>query len=413
MARYIIVLGSQWGDEGKGKIVDLLTEKASAVVRFQGGHNAGHTIVVSGKKTVLHLIPSGIMHPHVHCFIGSGVVLSPTALLEEIQFLEKNGIAVRDHLHVSETCPLIFPYHSALDKAQEAALGKKAIGTTHRGIGPAYVDKVARRGLRVGDARNKKHFVKQLRQVLDYHNFILKHYYKAEPFKVEEVMNTVFPSLLEILPLSTDVPALLNEYRLKKRSIVFEGAQGALLDVDHGTYPYVTSSNTTAGASATGSGFGLLYFDCVLGVTKAYTTRVGDGPFPTELQDETGRFLVERGQEFGATTGRQRRCGWLDIMALKRTTYMNSLTALALTKLDVLDELITIRLCVDYQNGKPVYEDLPGWKTSTTGVREFKALPKNAKAYIRRIEELTKLSITIISTGPSRDDTILIAHPVQ
>ncbi|MBI4356790.1 MAG: adenylosuccinate synthase [Gammaproteobacteria bacterium] len=413
MARYIIVLGTQWGDEGKGKIVDLLTEKASAVVRFQGGHNAGHTLVVSGKKTVLHLIPAGILHPHVHCFIGSGVVLSPTALLEEITFLEQNGVTVRERLHISAACPLIFPYHIALDKAQEMALGKGALGTTHRGIGPAYVDKVARRGLRLSDAHNKKNFIKQLTQVLDTHNFILKHYYKAPPFTVDQVMDAVFPALLEVLPLATDIPLRLNQLRLQNRSIVFEGAQGALLDIDHGTYPYVTASNTTGGAAATGSGFGLLYFDCVLGVTKAYTTRVGDGPFPTECQDETGRFLVARGQEFGATTGRQRRCGWLDLASLKRAIFMNSLTALALTKLDVLDELSTIALCVDYHNEKPVYENLPGWKISTIGIREFSKLPPNAIAYIRRIEQLTGLPITIISTGPSREDTILITHPVE
>lgn len=411
MAQNLIVLGTQWGDEGKGKIVDLLTEKASAVVRFQGGHNAGHTLVVKGKKTVLHLIPSGILHPHVHCVIGSGVVVSPAALLEEIKFLEQNGVQVRERLHISSACPLIFPYHVAIDKAQEAALGKEAIGTTHRGIGPAYVDKIARRGLRLEDAKDRNHFVKQLTKVLNYHNFILEHFYKASPFSVEQILKDVWPTIEQLLPLMTDVPKLLTDYRSKNTNIVFEGAQGSLLDIDHGTYPYVTSSNTTAGAAATGSGFGPLYFDTVMGVTKAYTTRVGDGPFPTELKDEIGNALVEKGHEFGATTGRRRRCGWLDMVALKRAVELNSVSCLCLTKLDVLDDLKTIRLCIDYKKYKPAYEDFAGWQQAITGIQKFDQLPKQARAYIRRIEQLADVPVTIVSTGPGRDETIVLKHP--
>ena len=345
MAKNIVVIGSQWGDEGKGKLVDLLTDNVSAVVRFQGGHNAGHTLVIDGKKTVLHLIPSGILREHVECLIGNGVVLSPEALLREMSELEGNGIPVRKRLKISAACPLILPYHIALDQARERRRGKAAIGTTGRGIGPAYEDKVARRGLRLGDLINIETFVSKLEEVMAFHNFSLINYYQASPVSFKQVRDDVLSMRDVMLPMIADIPQLLEEYSKAGENVMFEGAQGALLDIDHGTYPYVTSSNTTAGACTAGSGVGPCHIDYVLGITKAYTTRVGAGPFPSELFDEVGLHLAEVGNEKGSTTGRDRRCGWLDMVALKRACWINSITGLCLTKLDVLDGLDTIRLC--------------------------------------------------------------------
>ncbi|MHB1949577.1 MAG: adenylosuccinate synthase [Gammaproteobacteria bacterium] len=427
MGKCIVILGSQWGDEGKGKIVDLLMEKASVVARFQGGHNAGHTLVIDGKKTVLRLIPSGILHSHVQCLIGNGVVLSPTALLQEIGELESRGIPVTERLRISEACILIMPYHVALDQAREKAKGHAKIGTTGRGIGPAYEDKVARRALRFGDLFDEKRFASKLQEVLDYHNFILQHYHQHETLDYRQLLESTLALVPQLEPMKADVSALLAEHRQQGKHILFEGAQGTLLDVDHGTYPYVTSSNTVAGAASVGSGFGPRYIDYVLGITKAYTTRVGSGPFPTELQDDTGKRLAERGNEFGSVTGRPRRCGWLDMVLLRRSHQLNSFSGLCVTKLDVLDGLDTVRICTAYRlNGKtitqlptdaselaacePIYEDLPGWKESTFGVKTFNELPQNAKKYLLRLEELAGVPIDIISTGPDRNETIMLRH---
>ncbi len=424
MANNIVVIGSQWGDEGKGKVVDLLTDNVSAVVRFQGGHNAGHTLVIDGKKTILHLIPSGILREHVQCLIGNGVVLSPQALLSEIKTLEATGVAVQDRLKISAACPLILPYHIALDQAREIRRGKAAIGTTGRGIGPAYEDKVARRGLRVGDLRDEAGFIEKLREVMDFHNFSLINYYQTAPVSFEQVRDEMLEMRDMLLSMVADVPALLESYHQQGKKVLFEGAQGALLDIDHGTYPYVTSSNTTAGGSSTGAGVGPCHIDYVLGITKAYATRVGAGPFPSELSDDIGRHLAEKGHEKGSTTGRDRRCGWLDMVALRRACWLNSITGLCLTKLDVLDGLDSIELCVGYQrNGEnvdtlplsadeftgcePVYESMPGWQQSTLGVTEFSELPDTAQRYIERIAELTGVPIDIISTGPDRCETII------
>ncbi len=428
MGKSIVVIGTQWGDEGKGKLVDLLTDKAAAVVRFQGGHNAGHTVVVKGEKTILHLIPSGILRENVQCLIGNGVVLSPEALLEELHMLEGNGIPARDRLKISESCPLILPYHIALDKAREKARGKAAIGTTGRGIGPAYEDKVARRGLRVDDLQHRERFASKLGEVLDFHNFCLKNYYKEDPVSFEKVLDETMTMAEEIVPMITDVANIIYDFQKQGSNIMFEGAQGTLLDIDHGTYPFVTSSNTTAGGASTGSGMGLRNFDYVLGITKAYTTRVGSGPFPTELFDEMGKHLAERGHEFGATTGRARRCGWFDAVALRRSKQINSLTGLCITKLDVLDGLESIQICTGYKfNGetcntlpsgaeaiadcKPVYEEMPGWNDTTLGIKEFDTLPSNAKDYLKRIEEITETPIHIVSTGPDREETIVLKNP--
>ena len=428
MSRNVVILGTQWGDEGKGKIVDLLTEQADAVVRFQGGHNAGHTLVIGGEKTVLHLIPSGVLRAGVQCLIGNGVVLSPEALLKEIDALESNGVPVQDRLKISAACPLILPYHVALDQAREARRGENKIGTTGRGIGPCYEDKAARRALRLGDLRDPQRFAATLEEVLDYHNHVLEHYYGVEKLAVSAVLDEALSHGERLLPMMADVTSLLHEYRDTQARLLFEGAQGSLLDIDHGTYPFVTSSNTTAGGTATGSGFGPLYLDYVLGITKAYTTRVGSGPFPTELFDETGLRLAERGHEFGATTGRPRRCGWFDAVALRTAVNINSVSGLCLTKLDVLDGLDEISVCVgyvdangetaanpidavDYENLNPVYETLPGWSESTLGLKSLEALPDNARAYIARIEELVGAPIDIISTGPDREETILLRHP--
>ncbi|MCB2426868.1 adenylosuccinate synthase [Methylophaga pinxianii] len=424
MAKNIVVIGSQWGDEGKGKVVDLLTDSVSAVVRFQGGHNAGHTLVIEGKKTILHLIPSGILREHVQCLIGNGVVLSPEALIKEMDELEANGIPVRQRLKISAACPLILPYHVALDVARESRRGKDAIGTTGRGIGPAYEDKVARRGLRLGDLTNEKKFTEKLREVVSFHNFALINYYQSAPVSFEQVRDETLAMRDVLLPMIADIPAMLQQYYLNGDRVMFEGAQGALLDIDHGTYPYVTSSNTTAGGSATGAGVGPCHIDYVLGITKAYATRVGAGPFPSELSCGIGKHLSEKGREKGSTTGRDRRCGWLDMVALNRASWINSITGLCLTKLDVLDGLETIRLCVGYKrNGEevtvlplsadefegcePVYIDMPGWQDSTLGITEFDALPENARNYINKIQELAGVPIDIISTGPDRCETII------
>ncbi len=434
MGKNVIIIGSQWGDEGKGKVVDLLTDRAVAVTRFQGGHNAGHTLVIDGKTTVLHLIPSGILRDNVKCLIGNGVVLAMDALAKEVKQLETQGINAKQRMLISEGCPLIMPYHVALDQAREIARGKKAIGTTGRGIGPAYEDKVSRRGLRVGDLLNTELFASKLKEVMEYHNFALEHYYKADTVDYQTTLDEALAYAEQIRPMITDVTEVLHQYRENGDSILFEGAQGALLDIDHGTYPYVTSSNTTAGGAATGTGVGPKFFDYILGITKAYTTRVGSGPFPTELFDDIGQYLGEKGHEFGATTGRERRCGWLDIVSLNRSNQINSVTGMCITKLDVLDGLETLKICTAYsfgdeKDGKlltippigadlyekciPVYEEMPGWSESTVGAKSYDDLPANAKAYLKRIEELTNAPVDIISTGPDRDETIILKHPFE
>lgn len=429
MGKSVVILGTQWGDEGKGKIVDLLTDRVACVVRFQGGHNAGHTLVIDGVKTALHLIPSGILRDGVKCLIGNGVVLAPDALLKEMAMLEERGVPVRDRLRLSPACPLILPYHVALDKAREVARGKAAIGTTGRGIGPAYEDKVARRGLRLGDLFHRERFASKLGEVLDYHNFALKHYYKAETLDFQKLLDETMEMGEDLKPMVADVTEILHQHRLAGDNILFEGAQGTLLDIDHGTYPFVTSSNTSAGGTATGSGFGPLFLDYVMGITKAYTTRVGSGPFPTELFDEVGEHLREKGHEFGTTTGRTRRCGWFDAVALRRAMQINSVSGLCLTKLDVLDGLDTIRICVGYQdsNGneidafpvdaadydglQPIYKDVPGWSESTYGVKTLDELPANAIEYVKTLEHAVGAPIDIISTGPDRNETIILRHP--
>jgi len=430
MGKNIVILGAQWGDEGKGKVVDLLMEQASFVARFQGGHNAGHTLVIDGKKTILRLIPSGILHSHVTCLIGNGVVLSPTALLQEINELESQGIPVSDRLKISPLCSLILASHVALDQAREKAKGSAAIGTTGRGIGPAYEDKIARRALRFGDLFNEKHLIEKLEQLVGYHNFLLKNYYHVPVVELNEIKEVLFASISKLQPMKADVSALLKQAREDGKHIVFEGAQGTLLDIDHGTYPFVTSSNTVAGAASSGTGFGPRYMDYVLGVVKAYTTRVGSGPFPPELNDEIGQHLAKRGNEFGSVTGRPRRCGWLDMVMLRRSVYLNSLSALCVTKLDVLDGLSVVRVCVgySYQNKiftdmaadadilaevVPVYEDFPGWNESTYGVTSFAKLPINAQNFLLRIEEMAGIPIDIISTGPDRNETIIVRHPFK
>lgn len=424
--RNIAILGTQWGDEGKGKIVDLLTDRVSYVVRYQGGHNAGHTLVVEGEETILHLIPSGILRANVTSIIGNGVVVSPLALLKEINLLEGRGVPVRERLRISEACPLILQYHAVMDQAREAALGKAAIGTTGRGIGPAYEDKVARRGLRVVDLFDKARFALKLRENVDFYNFQLEHYYNVSPVDYESVLKEVMDVADLLTRLAIDVPALLHDARQRNQKIMFEGAQGTLLDIDHGTYPYVTSSNTTAGAISTGAGVGPRDIDYVLGIMKAYSTRVGGGPFPTELSDNTGEFLRKKGNEFGATTGRARRTGWLDTVAVRRAVQLNSISAFCMTKLDVLDDLEEIKICVAYRmpDGRetrffpsisehwekivPIYEALPGWQQSTFGIKTLEALPQRARDYIKRIEELTTVPVEIISTGPDRNETIVL-----
>ena len=428
MGKNVVIIGTQWGDEGKGKLVDLLTDQVEAVVRFQGGHNAGHTLVIQGEKTVLHLIPSGILRENVLCMIGNGVVLSPNALMEEIEFLEKAGISVRNRLLISEACALILPVHVAIDQARERARGGKAIGTTGRGIGPAYEDKVGRRGLRAGDLLNVDTFAEKLKELVEYHNFMLTNYYKADAVNYEQTLDETLRLGEQIKPMLADVSEELYKYQAQGKNLLFEGAQGALLDIDHGTFPYVTSSSTTAGGAATGSGIGPLDLDYVLGITKAYSTRVGNGPFPSELDDENGDYLGTKGHEFGATTGRKRRTGWFDAVAMRKSAKLNSLSGICLTKLDVLDGLEKIGICTAYRlNGEvtetaplgadqyeqcqAIIEEMPGWTQKTAGVIDYNELPDNAKAYIKRIEELVGVKVTIVSTGPDRDETIILEHP--
>ena len=429
MGKNVVVLGTQWGDEGKGKVVDLLTERAKYVVRYQGGHNAGHTLVINGEKTVLHLIPSGILRENVTSIIANGVVLAPDALMREMTELEARGIPVRERLLLSEACPLILPYHVALDNAREKARGAKAIGTTGRGIGPAYEDKVARRGLRVGDLFNKETFAVKLKEIMEYHNFQLVNYYKVEAVDYQTVLDEVMAVADIITAMVVDVADLLNKAHKKGEFVMFEGAQGTLLDIDHGTYPYVTSSNTTAGGVATGSGVGPRCVDYVLGIVKAYSTRVGAGPFPTELFDEVGEFLCTKGNEFGATTGSRRRTGWLDAVAVRRAVELNSLSGFCMTKLDVLDGLDEVKICVGYRmpDGReidttplaaegwegiePIYEVMPGWKETTFGVKEHSKLPQAALNYIKRVEEVTGVPVDIISTGPDREETMILRDP--
>lgn len=428
MGKNIVILGTQWGDEGKGKIVDLLTDQVAAVVRFQGGHNAGHTVIIEGDKTILHLIPSGILRDGVQCLIGNGVVLSPTALFDEIDMLEQKGLSIRERLKISEACTLILPYHVALDQAREKAKGNDAIGTTGRGIGPAYEDKVARRALRAGDLLNKDKFAKKMSEVMEFHNFILKEYFKTETVDYQTTLDETMELAESIVPMITDVTELIWQLQKEGDDILFEGAQGTLLDIDHGTYPFVTSSNTTAGGVSTGTGVGPGCIDYILGITKAYTTRVGSGPFPTELLDETGEYLAKKGHEFGATTGRARRCGWFDAVALRRSKQVNSLSGLCITKLDVLDGLDSIQICTGYNyRGEtrltppsgadaiaecmPVYEEMVGWPESTSGVTSYAELPESARNYLKRLEELTETPIDMISTGPDRVETIILKHP--
>ncbi len=428
MSKSVVVIGAQWGDEGKGKVVDMLTDRARAVVRFQGGHNAGHTVVIGGHKTVLHLIPSGVLREGVQCMIGNGVVVSPAALLEEIRMLESKGIPARTRLLVSPAATLILPYHVALDQAREKARGAKAIGTTGRGIGPAYEDKAARRALRVEDLLYRERFAAKLGEVLDYHNFVLANYYRVDTLDFQQILDEQMRLTEEIAPMVGDVAEAIYALQRQSENLLFEGAQGSLLDIDHGTYPYVTSSNTTAGFAATGSGTSPGCLGYVLGITKAYTTRVGSGPFPTELFDELGQHLATRGHEFGSTTGRPRRCGWFDAVALRRSRLINGLSGLCVTKLDVLDGMDEIRLCVGYRDptgaasaaptgaeamaaAEPVYETLPGWRESSIGITDYAALPANARRYLERIAEVAETPIDMISTGPDRAHTIVLRHP--
>ena len=428
MNRNVVVLGCQWGDEGKGKIVDLLTESVAYVARYQGGHNAGHTLVIDGQKTVLHLIPSGILRGSVQCLIGNGVVLHLPALQKEIQSLEEKGVEVKSRLKISDACTLILPSHIALDKAREISRGKSAIGTTGRGIGPAYEDKVARQGLRLIDIYNPSDAESKLLELLDYHNFLLRERYQQPEVSKQQLLDETLALADYFKPMVADIPEILQAAQQRGESILFEGAQGTLLDVDHGTYPFVTSSNTTVGGVITGCGFGPAGLHYILGITKAYTTRVGSGPFPTELFDAIGAQLGERGQEFGATTGRSRRCGWFDAVAMRRAVYINSISGLCITKLDVLDKIDPVRICTGYRCGdellqsmpgtaaevvrcEPVYEDLPGWQESTFGITQYNDLPVNARNYLKRIEELLQVPVDIISTGPDRQQTIILRSP--
>ncbi|HWD22802.1 MAG TPA: adenylosuccinate synthase [Burkholderiales bacterium] len=427
-ARNVVVVGTQWGDEGKGKVVDWLTDRAQGVVRFQGGHNAGHTLVIGGKKTVLHLVPSGIVRGNVNCYIGNGVVLSPQALVQEMDELEAAGVPVAERLCISEACPLILPYHGALDLAREAAKGAQKIGTTGRGIGPAYEDKVARRAIRLQDLFKPVRFAQKLQELLEFHNFVLENYYKQPRVEFQKTLDETLGFSERLAPLVADVPRALYEANRSGKNLLFEGAQGSLLDIDHGTYPFVTSSNCVSGAAAAGAGIGPHQLHYIVGITKAYTTRVGGGPFPTELVDGVGELLRQRGQEFGATTGRPRRTGWFDAAALKRSIQLNGVSGLCITKLDVLDGVEAVKICVGYEvEGRmsdilpvgaeelercvPVYEELPGWQESTVGVKAYERLPKAARAYLQRIEELCAVPVDLISTGADREETIVMRHP--
>lgn len=430
MAKNVVVVGTQWGDEGKGKIVDWLTDHAQGVVRFQGGHNAGHTLVIGGKKTVLHLIPSGILREGVLCYIGNGVVLSPQALLKELDQLDAAGVSAEARLRVSEACPLILPYHQAVDVAREAARGDRKIGTTGRGIGPAYEDKVARRAIRLQDLAHPKRFAEKLEELLEYHNFSLTHYFKTTPVDFRKTLDETLALAPRLNKLTADVPRALYDAHQAGENLLFEGAQGTLLDIDHGTYPFVTSSNCVAGAASAGAGVGPGMLHYVLGITKAYTTRVGSGPFPTELSDEVGKYLATRGNEFGSTTGRARRCGWFDAAALKRSIQINGVSGLCVTKLDVLDGVEEVKICTGYNiNGRvsdilpvgaedleqcePIYEVMPGWSDTTVGVKSLEALPAKARAYLARIEEICGVPVDMISTGPDREETIVRRHPFE
>ena len=430
MAKNVVVIGAQWGDEGKGKIVDWLAEEAAGVVRFQGGHNAGHTLVVGGKKTILRLIPSGILHETLDCFIGSGVVVSPEALLGEIDELNAAGVKnVEGRLKIAPTCTVILPYHVALDQAREASRGAGKIGTTGRGIGPAYEDKVARRAIRMVDLLDTDKLKAKVEANLAYYNVQLQHLHQAEPVKLEDVMAVIEKVAPRILPMLADVSRTLHDINEKGGKLLFEGAQGTLLDIDYGTYPFVTSSNCLAGAASAGAGVAPQMLQYVLGIVKAYTTRVGSGPFPTELFDEVGAGLAERGHEFGSVTGRARRCGWFDAAALKRSIQVNGISGMCITKLDVMDGIENINICVCYMlpDGSqtdilpfgadavadcvPIYETLPGWSESTVGVKDYDKLPANAKAYLKRIEEVCGAPVAIVSTGPDREETIVLQHP--
>lgn len=427
MGSFVVVVGMQWGDEGKGKIIDLLTKQANLVVRFHGGHNAGHTLVIDQQKIILRLIPSGILQAKVKCFIGNGVVLSPQAFLQEVKELEDLGVVVNDRLYVSGFCHLLMPYHALLDQAREIAKGKSAIGTTGRGIGPAYEDKVARRGLRFNDLFNEGYFSKRLAEILDYHNFVLQHYYQVSGLDY----NALLDEMLNLVPMlkKFSVPNerdFLTDYF--EHNVLFEGAQGTFLDIDHGTYPFVTSSNTVSGSVCAGAGIGPLYLDYILGVTKSYNTRVGNGPFPTELSDAVGQLLMEKGNEFGSVTGRPRRCGWLDLPMLRLANQLNSVAGLCITKLDVLDHLQTIKICTHYElDGEklfvppvelddlqrciPIYESLPGWQENTRAITDFDLLPSNAQNYLSRISEALGLPVVLVSTGPEREEVIVIDNP--
>ncbi len=428
MGKSVVIIGAQWGDEGKGKIVDLLTDRVQAVARFQGGHNAGHTLVINGVKTALNLIPSGIMRPGVECLIGNGVVLSLPSLIAEIEKVEATGAEVRQRLRISEAAPLVLPVHARLDQARELARGEAKIGTTGKGIGPAYEDKVARRAVRVGDLFQREQLAAKLGELIGYHNFVLQNYFKEDPVDFQQTLDELLGYAEVIRPMVADVTELLRQHLRNGDNVLFEGAQGALLDVDHGTYPYVTSSNTTAGGAATGTGVGPRELDYVLGIVKAYATRVGSGPFPTEQENETGQHIRDKGAEYGTVTRRPRRCGWFDAVAARRSIFNNSVTGLCVTKLDVLDELETIRLCVGYKvDGEPVetppigaegyariepiYEELPGWCSNTYGLTRYEDLPENARRYLKRIEEVTAAEVAIVSTGPDRDHTIVLHHP--
>ena len=425
MAKNVVVVGTQWGDEGKGKIVDLLTDRVSGVVRFQGGHNAGHTLVIKGVKTVLHLIPSGILRPDIRCLIGNGVVVSPSALIEEMNMLKAAGVSIDGRIVISESCPIILPTHIAIDQAREISKGDAKIGTTGRGIGPAYEDKVARRGLRIRDLFDERALKEKLGSLLDYHNFLLDKLYGVDTLSLSDVLDSLIDAAQVLRPMVGDVSKLLNEELKLGNNFLFEGAQGALLDIDHGTYPFVTSSNTIAGAASLGSGVGPRTLDYILGITKAYTTRVGSGPFPTELNDDVGMHIAKTGAEFGATTGRPRRCGWFDAVAMRRSAEINGLSGICITKLDVLDGLKEINICVGYRTNdsvielspsgadalslcEPMYEELPGWTESTAGVTLWDELPQNAKDYLRRIEDVVGVPIDIVSTGPDREETIIL-----
>ena len=428
MGKTVVVIGAQWGDEGKGKVVDLLTDKAQAVVRFQGGHNAGHTLVINGIKTALNLIPSGIMRPGVACLIGNGVVLSLGALISEIAKVEATGAEVRSRLKISEATPLVLPVHAKLDQAREKARGEAKIGTTGKGIGPAYEDKVARRAIRVGDLFNPELLTAKLKDLLAYHNFMLVHYYKEEPEDFDSNLKLLLEQAAIVHPMVADVTELLRQHLRRGDNVLFEGAQGALLDVDHGTYPYVTSSNTTAGGAATGTGVGPRELDYVLGIVKAYATRVGSGPFPTEQENAIGQHIRDKGQEYGTVTKRPRRCGWFDAVAARRSIFNNSVTGLCVTKLDVLDELDTIRICTGYRLGGEIIEtppigaegyanvevsylDMPGWKCSTVGISRYEELPQAAKTYLEKMQEVCGVPVAIVSTGPDRDHTIVLQNP--